>query len=58
MDEAPRQKFIDTMMVKRITDDHVVFFLVSSMSLFRVRYVRPICLGLEIDDYISVPRNG
>ena len=54
--EAPPQNCIDTMTVKCITDDHVVFCLVSNASLFQAGGVRPICLGLEIDDYLSIPQ--
>ena len=38
--EAPPQNCIDTMMVKSLTDDHVVFCLVSNISLFRARGIR------------------
>ena len=56
MQEAPPQNCINTTMVKSITDDHVVFCLVSNTSLFRAWGIRPICLCLEINDYIYVPQ--
>ena len=55
--EAPPQNCIDTMMVKSLTDDHVVFCLVSNISLFRARDIRillivliPLALNNEIFD--------
>ena len=56
MGEAPSQNRIDTTMVKCITDDHVVFCLVSNMFLFGASGIWPIFLGLEINDYIPIPQ--
>jgi len=56
MGEAPSQNCIDTTMVKHITNDHVVFCLVLSTLLFKARVIRLVSLGLEKDDYISVPQ--
>lgn len=55
MGEAPAYNCIDTATAKSITDDHVVFLLVWNTSLFGAWGIRPICLCLEIDDYIFVP---
>lgn len=56
MGKEPLENCIDTMMIKGVTNDYIIFGLILNTSLLGVRGIRMECLCLEIYKDVSIPR--
>ena len=56
MCEAPTKNRIDNATVKGVANDQIIFGLILNTSMLQARGIGLEILGLEIHQYISIPR--